>query len=263
MGGDHAEDKFVRFMQPLTDMADALLQAFDSDPAKIKWHMVGLLRDLRGVSSSADESRHYVMFFAWLFPNRFSLFIKTAEWFWDDPDVAIPLLRLLSELVANRGSRIAFPISSSGGQILLVEVCRCLIAWSRGHILRLKERLGGSTLTENGHKAEDRLSFDRLRDLVEEMASESSGESNLNAGVKLHPGACGAGITWNMTNTEIKCVSIASTTLTRMIAGRFGNLSVFDLYRDSSLKDVRRGAFCFIVLSGLCFAFWSNAAKAG
>ena len=242
LGAEQSEDRFVRFMQPLTNLCDALLMALDlGDLSEPKWPLVALLRDLRGVSNAADESRHYIMLFQWLFPNRFALLVKAAERYWDDTDVSVALLRFLGELVANRGSRIAFPVSSSGGQVLLVEAARCLLAWCRPHVQRLKERLA----RDNGVVADDGLSFARLRELVEQMSSEKEPAT----GIELRPGATGAGVTLDWSTVEMKCISMASAALTRMILGRFGNLSVFDLYKDTSLKDARA---CALELSLAC-----------
>jgi len=68
---------------------------------------------------------------------------------------------------------------------------------------------------------------------------QDSGSSSTSV-LKLRAGATGSGITWDLSTVEVKSIAIACTTLTRMLAGRFGNLSVFELYNDDSLKGARQ-----------------------
>ena len=57
--------------------------------------------------------------------------------------------------------------------------------------------------------------------------------------VPLAPGAVGLGVTTQPKPVELKCATVAAIALTRLLAGRFGNLAVYDLYQDATVREAR------------------------
>lgn len=103
------------------------------------------------------------------------------------------------------------------------------------------------------------------------LTLESSATSGGNP-VQLAPGAVGLGITCAPTAIEYKTYAIVATIITRICAGRYANLSTFDIYGDNMFKIVKMNAFQ-LLLSGspahlagypkvrLCVCVWSEENK--
>ena len=53
----------------------------------VKMALSGLFRDLRGILSSANNHRTYALFFDWLYPNYIAMLYRTAELWFDEPQV--------------------------------------------------------------------------------------------------------------------------------------------------------------------------------
>ena len=212
-----------------------------------------------GIFAAADESKQYELLFSWLFPNRVRLLQAAAKAWWDTPSVTIPLCRLLGELVSNRGSRISFSSSSSGGTALLLEATRTLKALLGPSVAQLDARLAndaasvGVRVNAPLKDHASRLSMLALQAVVEELAGAAgrgvgvgvAGGSGATGGdsLALAPGAVGLGITTQPSALELKCASVACVALTRVLAGRFGNTSTFEMFGDTTLRDVREAAF--------------------
>jgi len=140
---DQVEERFVDFMKPMTEVTDGLLNMAASDPhslrnGNLKGPIIGLFRDLRGVISSATAAREYELIFAWFYPNRIKLLKVTADVFNDDFEMMVPLLKLLSEVVHNRGSRISFSQLSAGGLILFREAAGVLMSFCTPQLQNLE-----------------------------------------------------------------------------------------------------------------------------
>ena len=260
---ERTEDAFGEFMRPFSDKCDRMMREPDLRP--LRRVLISLLRDLRGIVSATEEPKQYDLIFAWFFPNRIHLLRKAAIVFWDDADVGIPLLRLVGELVTNRSSRIAFPVSSGGGHALVMETCRVMLDYCRPHLERLSQQLqkdaqmvvsaaattaslvgAAADKAAGGNGASSSLSMAALQAIVEELSQQQDagegggGGSRDPSAIKLAPGAVGPGLTVRQTDRELKCVAACATAMTRIATGRFANLSVFQVFGDNTLKDLRR-----------------------
>uniref|UniRef100_A0A7S2RDB0 Exportin-7/Ran-binding protein 17 TPR repeats domain-containing protein n=1 Tax=Mucochytrium quahogii TaxID=96639 RepID=A0A7S2RDB0_9STRA len=278
---DQVEERFVAFMEPITVIADGLLQMVQNNPMQIRqqdlhWPIIGLFRDLRGIISSASTAREYELLFSWFYPNRIKLLALVASAWNDTFDVMVPLLKLLSELVHNRGSRISFPAMSAAGIVLFREACKVLVAFCQPQLQALerqreserakseqqsmiKKKLNNmstdvnqsiqealGTLGPSG--AKDPMSMQALQEAVIAMGEEfltpsekKSGEqSSGSAVVDVGPGAFGPGVTVDLDSTLQKCSRVCLVTFTRMLNGRYAQLGTFELFGDTCLQEARR-----------------------
>mmetsp|Transcript_18872 Transcript_18872/g.37074 ORF Transcript_18872/g.37074 Transcript_18872/m.37074 type:complete len:1490 (-) Transcript_18872:78-4547(-) len=282
---DQVEERFVSFMMPMTDVADGLLRIVKSNPdelrsSTLRGPIIGLLRDLRGVISSATAAREFELIFSWFYPNRIKLLAVIARVFNYSFDVMVPLLKLLSELVHNRGSRIVFPSLSAGGLILFREAALVLVAFCQPQLQALertreeqrarheKREAIKSKLVDNMNNPvmetlsqalgpeisnsanNDPLSMQALHEAVLAMGEEflhssTDGEKkkaeNMNGTViDVGPGAVGPGVTVDLEEAQQKCSRVCLITLSRMLNGRYAPLGTFQLFGDTCLLDARR-----------------------
>lgn len=91
---------FDVFMAPNLTILGQLLNTLNSKAADVKSHQVriaiiGALRDLRGIATSAYNKRTYSLLFEALYPNYFPLFRRVAEIYYDDPTVMTALLKFV------------------------------------------------------------------------------------------------------------------------------------------------------------------------
>eukprot|EP00497_Spongosphaera_streptacantha_P002971 TRINITY_DN3605_c0_g1_i1.p1 TRINITY_DN3605_c0_g1~~TRINITY_DN3605_c0_g1_i1.p1 ORF type:complete len:116 (-),score=26.77 TRINITY_DN3605_c0_g1_i1:2-349(-) len=70
--------------------------------------------------------RTYRLFFDWIHPQNFHIFLRMFETWWDTAEVVIPMLRFMAELVDEKAQRISFPSSSPNGIILFKETSKVL-----------------------------------------------------------------------------------------------------------------------------------------
>ena len=127
---DDSQQKFKYFVEPFTNLINQLKQqaqdtnAFRSQEAKVA--LIGLFRDIRGVTQAATSRKTYGMVFDWLYPQCFPLVQRTAEAWCDDPEVITPLLKFMCEFVHNKTQRLVFDSSSVNGILLFREVSKLL-----------------------------------------------------------------------------------------------------------------------------------------
>lgn len=123
--------KFNQFVEPFTQLLTQLLQQAEANAGSFrsqqsKLALIGLFRDLRGLTQATSTRRTYGMIFDWLYPRRFPLVQKTCEIWADDPDVTTPLLKFVAEFVHNKTQRLTFDSSSVNGILLFREVSKLL-----------------------------------------------------------------------------------------------------------------------------------------
>ncbi|KAF8569577.1 hypothetical protein P879_05088, partial [Paragonimus westermani] len=129
------EDRFLKFMAPLTRSTNRLIIAVLSggpshmSPEEIKGAIVGLARDLRGLSSSLNTKSSYQMLLDWFYPMGFKLFGRALELWPLDPTVNVSVLKLLTEIVHNRNGRLLFDPTVPTGYLLFTELSRVLTAF--------------------------------------------------------------------------------------------------------------------------------------
>ncbi|TGZ74180.1 hypothetical protein CRM22_001078 [Opisthorchis felineus] len=124
------ENRFLNFMAPLTRNANQLIVALLSGgpshmtPEQIKNAVVGLARDLRGLSSSLNTKPAYQMLLDWFYPSGFKLCVRALELWALDPMVNASVLKLVGELIHNRNGRLCFDPTVPTGYLLLNELSR-------------------------------------------------------------------------------------------------------------------------------------------
>jgi hypothetical protein len=67
--------------------------------------------------------------FDWLYPRYLPLFTKAIEYWYNEPFVTTPILKLMAELVQNRSQRLTFEISSPNGILLFREASRLVCTY--------------------------------------------------------------------------------------------------------------------------------------
>ena len=144
---DDAPGAFETFVQPLGQVLSAIAvhraSVASADALKSavpKETVIGLFRDLRGISAATTNRRTYSLVFEWLYPTHFPTIITCLEAWSDMPDVANSILKFLAEFVHNKTQRLTFDSSSANGILLFREVSKCLCTFgsrlmeSSGHI---------------------------------------------------------------------------------------------------------------------------------
>jgi len=129
---DDDQAKFEAFMLPFDQVLRGFtcMQTIDEfRQPSVKMALAGLFRDLRGILSSANNHRTYSMFFDWLYPTYIEMLYRTAELWFDEPVVILPMLKFLAELVYDKNRRLAFPPSSANGILLFKEVSKIICGY--------------------------------------------------------------------------------------------------------------------------------------
>ena len=93
--------------------------------------LVGLFRDLRGITASLHNRKTYSALFDLLHPNHLVLLAKVANLWYDQTDVIISLLRFLHEFCHNKANRVNFDQSSPNGILLFRCVSEVICAYGR------------------------------------------------------------------------------------------------------------------------------------
>ncbi|KAM7259237.1 hypothetical protein ACFE04_014978 [Oxalis oulophora] len=135
------EDSFLKFkssresLQQVFESLDAMPDAnFRMDAAKNAF--IGLMRDLRGLTSASDSSRTYGFLFDWVYPERMQLLCRAIVHWSDTPEVTTPLLKFVSEFVWNNSQRMTFDSSSANGILLFREVSKLMVAYGSSILSR-------------------------------------------------------------------------------------------------------------------------------
>jgi exportin-7 len=123
--------KFKAFIASLQQVAVNLevtpAEAFRSD--YVKFALIGLMRDLRGIAMATNSRRTYGLLFDWLYPAHTPLLLRTIEQWTDAPEVTTPLLKFVAEFVVNKTQRLTFDSSSPNGILLFREVSKLIVAY--------------------------------------------------------------------------------------------------------------------------------------
>jgi len=135
------KEQFDMFMRPHSDILNMLFQRSCQGAVALRQEdckkpLIGLCRDLRGISSACGSVEPYNMLFEWLVDNpkdpgssRIVLFSRALEAWADDPEVTTPLLKFMAEFTHNRSQRINFDNSSPNGILLFREASRILVTY--------------------------------------------------------------------------------------------------------------------------------------
>ncbi|KAH1005287.1 hypothetical protein HUJ04_006300 [Dendroctonus ponderosae] len=129
------EERFHNFLLPLTTSFESLgllLTASDTSifvTEDVKKVLIGLARDLRGLTYSFISKLSYMMLFEWIYPNYTPIFLRAIELWYHDPEVTTPVLKFFTELVHNRSQRLQFDVSSPNGILLFREASKIICSY--------------------------------------------------------------------------------------------------------------------------------------
>ncbi|MQL98443.1 hypothetical protein Taro_031154, partial [Colocasia esculenta] len=123
--------KFKAAMDPVLQVVISLESTPDSAfrTDAVKFALVGLMRDLRGIAMATNSRRTYGLLFDWLYPSHMPLLLKGIAHWTDTPEVTTPLLKFMAEFVFNKAQRLTFDSSSPNGILLFREVSKILVAY--------------------------------------------------------------------------------------------------------------------------------------
>ncbi|XP_023537152.1 exportin-7-like isoform X1 [Cucurbita pepo subsp. pepo] len=123
--------KFKSSMEPLSQAFIKLESTSDSlfRTDAVKYALIGLMRDLRGIAMATNSRRTYGLLFDWLYPAHMLLFLKGISQWTDTPEVTTPLLKFMAEFVLNKAQRLTFDSSSPNGILLFREVSKLIVAY--------------------------------------------------------------------------------------------------------------------------------------
>lgn len=148
------EDSQMKFRTSM----DPLLQVFinlESTPDAlfrsdvVKFALIGLMRDLRGIAMATNSRRTYGFLFDWLYPAHMPLLLRAITNWTDTPEVTTPLLKFMAEFVQNKSQRVTFDSSSPNGILLFREVSKIAVAYG-SRILSLPNRADMYTFKYKG-----------------------------------------------------------------------------------------------------------------
>ncbi|ESQ40528.1 hypothetical protein EUTSA_v10012516mg [Eutrema salsugineum] len=128
------EDSSIKFktsMEPLLQVFRTLESTPDSmfRTDAVKFAVIGLMRDLRGISMATSSRRSYGLLFDWLYPAHMPLLLRGISHWFDTPEVTTPLLKFMAEFVHNKTQRLTFDSSSPNGILLFREVSKLIVAY--------------------------------------------------------------------------------------------------------------------------------------
>jgi exportin-7 len=90
--------------------------------------LIGAFRDVRGILESVTSKPAFSLMFDWLYPNYVSVMTEGVKIWFDDPQVAVPILKCMCEFVTNKNSRLVMHTSSPNGILLFRETSKMLRA---------------------------------------------------------------------------------------------------------------------------------------
>ncbi len=117
---------FDSFVEPLDQMFHFISQQNNIRSEAVLQMLPTLCRFVTGVIEGALTLPSYLLVFDWLHPDYLSILIRSIETWWDNADIAVPVLTLFSELVHNKANRITFPSSSANSILLFKETSRVI-----------------------------------------------------------------------------------------------------------------------------------------
>ncbi|CAI5993163.1 unnamed protein product, partial [Closterium sp. NIES-64] len=130
---EDSPQKFKAFVAPLQlvfvkleSMPDA---SFRTEP--VKFALIGLFRDLRGITMATNSRRTFGLLFDWLYPAHMPLILLTAQFWSDTPAVTTPLLKFFAEFVVNKTQRLTFDSSSPNGILLFREASKLVVTYGK------------------------------------------------------------------------------------------------------------------------------------
>ncbi len=111
---------FEQFLEPILTTLTQLgaLSPVELRSENCRRPLIGVFRDLRGITASLHNRKTYLTMFDALHPIHLPLLAKVADLWHDQTDVIISLLRFLQEFCLNKANRVVFDQSSPNGILL-------------------------------------------------------------------------------------------------------------------------------------------------
>jgi exportin-7 len=124
---------FDQFLEPIVATLTKLgtLSPQDLRSENCRRPLIGVFRDLRGITASLHNRKTYSALFDILHPNHLPLLAKVADVWYDQTDVIISLLRFLHEFCHNKANRVNFDQSSPNGILLFRCTSEVVCAYGR------------------------------------------------------------------------------------------------------------------------------------
>ncbi|CAL1377134.1 unnamed protein product [Linum trigynum] len=128
------EDSPVKFKASMEPLLKVFLN-LESIPEPVfrtdvvRYALIGLMRDLRGIAMATNSRRTYGFLFDWLYPAHLPLLLKGISIWADTPEVTTPILKFMAEFVLNKAQRLTFDSSSPNGILLFREVSKLIVAY--------------------------------------------------------------------------------------------------------------------------------------
>jgi len=124
---------FDQFLEPIINTIGQLGQLSPGDlrSENCRRPLIGVFRDLRGITASLHNRKTYSSLFEILHPNHLPLLQKVADLWYDQTDVIISLLRFLQEFCHNKANRVNFDQSSPNGILLFRCTSEVVCAYGR------------------------------------------------------------------------------------------------------------------------------------
>uniref|UniRef100_A0A0K6S6Y1 Importin N-terminal domain-containing protein n=1 Tax=Chromera velia CCMP2878 TaxID=1169474 RepID=A0A0K6S6Y1_9ALVE len=140
MENRESKEEFDKFMAPMAEVCAAFIPALEAPDfflqPQCREPLIGLMRDLRGVALACSGPESYTLLFNWMVDNprapqrsRIALLSRALSVLGDDHEVAVPLLKFMSEFVYNKSHRIQFDQANAGGILLFREVSNVLCTY--------------------------------------------------------------------------------------------------------------------------------------
>lgn len=126
--------KFKASMEPIQQVLLTLEATPDTTfrSEAVKFTLIGLMRDLRGIAMATNSRRTHGLLFDWLYPAHMPLLLRAIRHWSDTPEVTTPLLKFMAEFVFNKSQRLTFDSSSPNGILLFREVSKLIVAYGTG-----------------------------------------------------------------------------------------------------------------------------------
>mmetsp|Transcript_992 Transcript_992/g.1252 ORF Transcript_992/g.1252 Transcript_992/m.1252 type:complete len:1105 (-) Transcript_992:236-3550(-) len=138
---DEMSDTFDSFMEPILTVMGQLNNTPDLRQESVRAALIGICRDLRGITAASNNRRTYAILFEMVYPTYFPVFARAAEIWYDTLPVMTSLLKFLQEFVFNKAQRLVFEQSSPNGILLFRETSKIIVAYG--------SRLGQVPVTGN------------------------------------------------------------------------------------------------------------------
>ncbi|XP_028041262.1 exportin-7-B isoform X2 [Bombyx mandarina] len=126
------EERFHAFMMPLTAAFESIVGLLDGAvfaSEEAKKTLIGLARDLRGLTLAFNTKTTYMMLFDWIYPVYMKVLLRGIELWYPEPAVTTPVLKLTAELAQNRNQRLHFDVSSPNGILLFRELSNIICGY--------------------------------------------------------------------------------------------------------------------------------------